>query len=117
MLQHISGCHVLPRLRRGPNHGHVGGRSRPRGRLDRGGGDEGVSRVALIFPDAKGDDTSPCVADGNDEAGVGDEPALDGMNAGNLPRLITELVEQRPRDRVPAPFGEGTVLREFDERL
>ena len=95
----------------------MGGRSRPRARLDRGGRDEGVSRVALIFPDAKGDDTSPCVADGNDEARVGDEPALDGMNAGNLPRFLTELVEQRPRDGVTLPFGEGPVLREFDERL
>ena len=95
----------------------MGGRSRPRSRLDRGGGDEGVSRSALIFPDTKGDDTSPRVADGNDEAGVGDEPALDGMNAGDSPRILTKLVEQYPRDGVTLPFGEGTVLREFDERL
>ena len=39
------------------------------------------------------------------------------MNAGDSSRFLTELVEQRPRDRVPVPFGEGAVLRESDERL
>ena len=93
----------------------MGRRSRPWAELDRCGRDKGVSWVALILPDTKGDDTRPRVVDWNDETGVGDESTLDWMNTGDPPRLLTELVEQRPRNRVPMLFREGAVLCKFDK--